>query len=159
MCFKNTSELYKETSGIFMGVTTSRSKKDLQVNRDLPKSRKVVCSGLCWVMFRTIFLGEWVSDLEIFYLTNTPKLKKYDKPSMLKVEMKTKGGMRTILWLSFDGFLSSSYAGFMTSVILTRFDCARNSKTEVIKKTQNWGDHEHEKCRNANRNYRGKVYQ
>lgn len=58
MCFKNTSEFYIETSGIFMGVTTSRSKKDLQVNRDLPKSRKVVCSGLCWGTFRTIFLGE-----------------------------------------------------------------------------------------------------
>lgn len=73
--------------------------------------------------------------------------------------MKTKGGMRTILWLSFAGFSSSIYSGFMTSAILFIFDCARNSKTEVIEKTQIEGIMDMKNVEMQTGTYRSKLYQ
>ena len=43
---------------------------------------------------------------------------------MQQVEMKTKGGMVTIMWPSFAGSLSSSCAGLMTFAIQIRYGCA-----------------------------------
>ena len=44
--------------------------------------------------------------------------------SKKQMEMKTKGVMVTIMWLSFAGSVSNSCTDFMTSAISIRYGCA-----------------------------------